>query len=173
MATYTPKDELAFRTQKGSLSKKIATELAAISTAITTAEATASTASEMTVTLGSSGASLAAAGFDIADATGGETYGVFVAPYALTITGGSVVLTEAYVKDTSDAKIEIMDNAATPVVKADLTLADAGVAAKTAVPLVVKSAAVAAGTILNVKITATAADTGAGHALIALRFKKA
>ena len=172
MATYTPKDELVFRTQKGSLSKKIATELAAISAAITTSEATAAGLAEMTVTLGSSGSTLAAAGFDLADATGGETYGVFVAPYDLTITGGSVVTTEAYSKDTDDAKIEIVDNAVTPVVKADLTMPVAGVLVKVATPMVVKSAAVAAGTILNVKITATG-DTGTGHALIALRFKKA
>lgn len=173
MATYTPKDELTFRTESGSLSKKIATELSAISSAITTSEATAAGLAEMTVTLGSSGATLAAAGFDLADGTGGETFGVFVAPYALTLTGGSVLTTEAYVKDTTDAKIEILDNASTQVVKADLTLPAAGVLAKVSTPLVIKSASVAAGTILNVKITSTAADTGTGHALIALKFKKA
>lgn len=168
MAIYTPINAKTFRGKTGSLSDKLAQEFKNISVAVDTAEK-----AEVAVTIGSSASSLAAAGFDLADGTGGTTYGVFVAPFDMEILGADLVLTEAYVKDTDDAKVEIKDNASSPVTKADVTLPAAGGDAKSVLPMDVKSSTVAAGDILNVAISSTAASTGTGHGLVVLKYRKA
>ena len=79
-------------------------------------------------------------------------------------------LTEAYVKDTNDAKIEIVTEAASPVTIATRTLTAAGEAVKTKHSTTPTVAAVTAGTILNLKITVSASSTGTGHAKVFMRY---
>jgi len=170
--TYTAISAEEFRGKPGSLSVKLNDEFSDIATEFSTKATEIDTASENSVVLGASGASLAASGFDVADGSGGTTYGVFVAPFDMTVSGGFVVMTEAYVKDTDDAVIEIKDNAAEAVTIASVTLDAEGVAAGATADLTIDEASVSAGDILNVDITATAATSGTGHALVVLNYKK-
>jgi hypothetical protein len=163
-----------FRQKGGTLAEKITDELALIDTeldTLTTANGKAAiNIVDLTANIGTTSA-LATSGVDLADGSGGTTYAVWVAPVACTITGVITSLTEAYVKDTSDAKIEIVDNAASPVTKFTYTLPEAGRAAKNlVVHTTIASAALAAGDILNLKITSTGSSSGTGHAKVFLRY---
>lgn len=118
-----------------------------------------------------SSTSLAANGADLASGTNATFYAVWCAPVACTIVSMDTFLTEAYVKQTTDAKIEIIDNAASPVTKVTYTLPAAGRAVKTYVSTTtIASAALAAGDILALKITATASSSGTGHAKVLMRY---
>jgi hypothetical protein len=117
-----------------------------------------------------SGTSLAANGVDLASGTDATFYAVFCAPVAMTIVSMDTFLTEAYVKETTDAKIELKDNAGSPVTKVSYTLPTAGRAVKSMVSTTPVSAALAAGDIINLAITASASSTGTGHAKVFLRY---
>lgn len=122
---------------------------------------------ELTTGLGTDTA-LATAGVDIASGSNAQYYARFVAPQAMTIVGMATYLTEAYVKDTTDAKIELLDEAGSPVTKVTYTLPAGGRAVKTTVVTTPASAALAAGDALDLKITATASSSGTGHARVVL-----
>ena len=118
-----------------------------------------------------SSTSLAANGADLASGTNAIYYAVWCAPVACTIVSMDTFLTEAYVKETTDSKIEIIDNAASPVTKVTYTLPAAGRDVKTHVSTTtIASAALAAGDILALKITATASSSGTGHAKVFMRY---
>lgn len=171
--TYTATDAYTFRTKQGSLSEKICAEFSSIDSEIDTVITTADSDAEKSVVFGSSGATLAGAGFDVADGTGGTTYGVFVAPFAITVTGAFVVMTEAYVKDTDDATVSIVDNAAEANTIGAATLTAEGIDQLGTLAMTLDETSVAAGTVLNVVVSATAASTGTGHALVVMKYKKA
>ncbi|WP_135612325.1 hypothetical protein [Methanococcoides sp. AM1] len=57
---------------------------------------------------------LATAGIDLASGSDIQIYGAFVAPVDITLVKMHDYLTEAYVKETTDAKIEVYDGAGTP-----------------------------------------------------------
>ena len=118
-----------------------------------------------------SATSLAANGADLASGTDATYYAVWCVPEACTIVSMETLLTEAYVMETTDAKIEVLDNAASPVTKVTYTLPAAGRAVKSHVSTTtIASAALAAGDILALKITATASSSGTGHAKVLLRY---
>lgn len=117
-----------------------------------------------------SSTSLAANGVDLASGTNHVFYSVFMAPVACTIISMDVVITEAYVKELVDAKVELKTEAGTPVVKCTTTLAAAGVAAKTVINVTPTDAALAAGTILNIVTTESASTSGTGHAKVFMRY---
>jgi hypothetical protein len=116
-----------------------------------------------------SSTSLAANGADLASGLDATFYAVFCAPVAIHIVSMDDFISEIYAKDTTDAKIEIVTEATSPVTIATRTLTAEGEAAKTKHSTNPASAAVAAGTILNLKITATGAS-GTGHAKVFMRY---
>jgi hypothetical protein len=118
-----------------------------------------------------SATNLAANGADIASGANATYYCVFVAPQALTLVGMVTYLTEAYVKETTDAKIELKDEAGSPVTKFTYTLPVAGRALKSTVVTTPASAAMAQGDALDLVITATASSTGTGHAKVFLLYR--
>lgn len=114
--------------------------------------------------------SLAANGADLAGVADATFYAVFIPPVDITIISMDDYITEEYAKDTTDAKIEIVTEAETPVTIATRTLTAAGEAAGTKHNTAPKSAAVAADTILNLKITMTGNSEGTGHAKVFMRY---
>ena len=101
--------------------------------------------------------------------TGATYYCKFVADVAITIVGMVSYVTESYVYNTTDAKIELKTEADTPVVKVTYTFPQAGRAAKTTVTTTPTSAALAAGDALDVVVTATGAS-GAGFVKLYLLY---
>ena len=163
MASYTAPNQFFLKNTPGTDSSVIAAELAKIDAAIDTSKLRFA---ELTTGLGTDTA-LATSGVDLATGSNAQYYGRFVAPQAMTIVGMATYLTEAYLKDTTDAKVELLDEAATPVTKVTYTLPTPR-AAKTLVITTPASAALAAGDALDLKITATGSSTGTGHARVVL-----
>lgn len=164
----------AFRNSLGTLSEKIAVMYAAIKAetdSIRTANGkSAINIVDLTASMISS-TDLASNGADLASGTSATFAAVWCVPVACTIVGMDTFLTEAYVKETNDAKIEIVDNAGTPVTKVTYTLPTAGRAVKSMVnTTTIASAALSAGDILALKITTTLSSSGTGHAKVMLRY---
>jgi hypothetical protein len=111
-----------------------------------------------------SGTSLAANGASL-KGSGDVTYScVFVAPAALHIVKVVTYMTEAYLKETNDAKVELIDEAGTPVTKFTYTLPGGGRAVKNSVVhTTIASAAMVAGDALDLKITVTGNSSATGH----------
>jgi hypothetical protein len=160
---------------RGSLLEKIAGELALIGAEIDSVGAQAaihrSKFALLTAGMGTR-SDAATSGVDIADGTGGTTFGVFFAPVAITAVRLHVLANEAYAKDTTDARIEIRDNAATPAVIFTHTPAADGVAAGTLVSTspATGKAAIAAGRRLDLVVTATGSSGGTGHVDVILEY---
>lgn len=172
---YTAKSAGTLRKIRGSLLEKIAGELALIGAEIDSVGAqTATHRSKFALLTAGLGTRSAAetSGVDIADGTGGTTFGVFFAPVAITAVNLHVLANEAYAKDTTDAKIEIKDNSATPVVIFTHTPAADGVAAGTLVSTspATGKAAIAAGKRLDLVVTATGSSGGTGHVDVILEY---
>jgi len=172
---YTAKSAGTLRKIRGSLLEKIAGELALIDAEIDSVGVQAATHRSkfalLTAGLGDRSAA-ETSGVDIADGTGGTTFGVFFAPVAITAVRLHVLANEAYIKDTTDAKIEIRDNAATPAVVFTHTPTADGVAAGTLVSVspATGRAAIAAGKRLDLVVTATGSSGGAGHVDVILEY---
>ena len=115
---------------------------------------------------------LTTAGIDLASGSDIQIYGVFFAPVNITVVTLHYYLTEAYVKDTDDAKIELYNDASSPVKIFGATLAAAGVAAKTHGEIAPETgkAAITKGTRLDLKAVNTASDSGTGHAIVILEY---
>lgn len=169
--TYVAKTAAELRKVGGSLLQKVARELGAIDDEI---DAHKSKFVVLTAGLGTPSA-LATSGVDIADGSGGTTYGVFFAPQAITAVRLHLLFTEAYAKDTSDAVVAIKDSAGTPVTIFTHTPEATGVDAGTAVAVSPKSGAeaIAAGTRLDLVVTATASSAGTGHVIAILEYIEA
>lgn len=163
---YTPITAAGFRNKPGTLSEKLAAEFVNVDTAVETARI-------QTVDLTASmvsGTSLAANGVDLASGTNATFYAVFVAPAALTIIEMVTYTTEAYVKETTDAKIELKTEAASPVVKCTYTFPVGGRVVKTLVSTAPVSASLAAGDALDMVVTQSASTSGTGHAKVFLKY---
>lgn len=172
---YIAKSAGTLRKIRGSLLEKIAGELALIDAEIDSVGVQAATHRSkfvlLTAGLGAR-SDVATSGADIADGTGGTTFGVFFAPVAITAVKLHVLANEAYVKDTTDAKIEIKDNTATPVVVFTHTPAADGVAAGALVSAspATGKAAIAAGKRLDLVVTSTGSSGGTGHVDVILEY---
>lgn len=164
--TQTALDVL--RTKGGTLLAKLYTEFGLVSTAIGKAELKRV---ELTAGLGTNTA-LATSGVDLADGSGCQIYGAFVAPTAITAVRITDYLGEAYVKDTDDGKIEVWNDAETPVKIFGRTLDAEGEDAGTYTATTPESgkSAITAGTRLDLKITATGSSSGTGHARVYLEY---
>ena len=163
---YVPTNASTFRSKGGSLSEKLGYEFGNISDGIATARI-------QTVDLTASmvsGTSLAANGVDLASGTNATFYAVFVAPADLQIVGMVTYTTEAYVKETTDAKIELKTEAATPVLKCSYVFPVGGQVVKTTVTTAPSSPSVASGQALDMIVTQSASTSGTGHAKVFLKY---
>ncbi len=173
--TFTSKTATQLRTAAGTAWEKIAKEFRLVDNEIDTLGTAVNDAKIKIVDLTPSmvsASSLGACGVDLAVGTGAATnYAVWMAPVACTIVSMDVYFTEAYVKETGDASIVLQTEAAAPVTKVTYTVAAAGVALRAMVSTAPSSAALAAGTLLNLVVTPTSASTtGAGRAKVFLRY---
>ena len=118
---------------------------------------------------------LGTAGADLADGNDTQYYGVFFAPAALTAVKLHYYLTEAYVKESVDAVIEVYNDAESPAKIFGATLNEAGLAVKTHGEISPETGAetIAEGTRLDLKITATDSSSGTGHAVVILEYTEA
>lgn len=163
---YTPITAAGFRNKPGTLSEKLAGEFGNVDTAVETARI-------QTVDLTASmvsGTSLAANGADLASGTNATFYAVFVAPVAITLVSMITYTTEAYVKETTDAKIELKTEAGSPVTKCSYTFPVGGQVVKTMITTAPVSASLAAGDALDMIVTQSASVSGTGHAKVFLKY---
>lgn len=166
MASFIAKTPIQMRAKSGTNAEIISREFALVDAAIDTAKIQTV---DLTASMVSS-TSLAANGVDLASGTNATYYAVWCVPVDIHAVYMDDFLTEAYVKETTDAKIEIVTEAASPVTIATRTLTAGGEAVKVKHSTAPAVTAIAAGTILNLKITATASSTGTGHAKVSLRY---
>lgn len=166
MVVYTAIGAGTFRSKGGSLSEKLGYEFSKVDAALATSRV-------QTVDLTASmvsGTSLAANGVDLASGTNATFYAVFVAPAAITIVGMVTYLTEAYVKETTDAKIELKTEAASPILKCQYIFPVGGQAVKTMVFTGPNSPSLAGGDALDMIVTQSASTSGTGHAKVFLKY---
>jgi len=164
--TYTAKTAKQLRQEKGTLLEKVASELSSIQTEITRTNSQFAVLTAGTTTLATTGIDLAS-GSDITQ------YGVFFAPTDITVVTLHYYLTEAYVKEsTTDAKIELYNDASSPAKIFGKTLTAAGEAVKYHGEISPESgkAAITAGTRLDLKAVNTGSSSGTGHAIVILEY---
>lgn len=167
---YNAPNADAFRKRTGSLAKKITGELGKLDTEIDKQKVHSVV---LTAGMGTNTA-LATTGVDLASGSDAQYYGVFFAPHDITIVGMRTLLTEAYKKDTTDAKIELLDNytlGAQTLATYALpgTGAVEGYSHNTA-PVSAALADVNSGFRIDMKITATGDSSGTGHAVVILDY---
>lgn len=164
--TYTAKNVKQLRQESGSLLKKIASEHGLIDAEI---DLNKSKFIDLTIDLGTDTAKVTS-GIDLASGSDITKYGFFF-PVDVTLVKMHDYLNEAYVKDTSDAKIEVYDEDATKLF--GRTLATGGEAVKTHTQTDPEAAAVdvAAGTGFYLKVSHTDVGSGTGHASVILEVK--
>lgn len=166
MVVYNATNAGTFRSKGGSLSEKLGYEFTKVANAMDTARV-------QTVDLTASmvsGTSLAANGVDLASGTNATFYAVFVAPVAITITEMVTYTTEAYVKETTDAKIELKTEAGSPVTKCTYTFPIGGRTVKSMAFTAPVSAYMAGGDALDMVVTQSASTSGTGHAKVFLKY---
>lgn len=164
--TYTAPPYNFLKNAGGTDSSAIAAEFVKVDAAIDTARIQPAL---LTAGMGTRTA-VATSGVDLASGSNAVYYGVFQADRAMTIVSMVTVLNEAYVKDTTDAVVILKDRAASPVTKCTYTLPTAGRAAKTFVTTTPASAALAAGDILDLYITASGSSSGTGYVDVILNY---
>ena len=161
---YIAKTVKELRTESGSLLKKIATEFGLVD-----AEIDVHKSKFVNLTYGiTTDSSLATTGVDLASGADVTRYGWF-APVNITLVKMHDYLTEAYTKDSSDAKIEIYVETSTKLF--GRTLATGGEAVKTHTQTDPEAAAVDvdAGKYVYLKVSHT--DTGGtGHAMVQIEY---
>lgn len=164
---YTAITAARIRQEAGSLAKKLATEFGLIATEI---DLNKTKFIDLTIDLGTDTA-LATSGIDLASGSDILKYGFFF-PVDVTMVMMHDYLNEAYVKETSDAKIEVYDEDNTKLFGRTLTAA--GEAAKTHTQTTPEAAAVDvdAGTGFYLKATHTDASTGTGHASVIIEVQE-
>lgn len=164
---YTAKTAFQLRNEAGSLLQKDAAEHTLIAAEIGLAQRKFVTISSPTGT----NEAVATTGIDLASGSDISVWGHFF-PRPVTLVAMHDYLTEAYVKATTDAKIEVYNNASTPAKLFGRTLTATGEAAKavhTTTPETGK-AAVAAGTAITLKAVNTGSGTGTGHAIVVIEY---
>ncbi|MDP3563826.1 MAG: hypothetical protein Q8R70_04995 [Methanoregula sp.] len=174
---YTAPTAKQFREEGGSLASKITTELGLIDAELDAliAEDTQDESKFVVLTAGvGTPAALATAGLDLASGADIFVYGAFFAPVDIQIVKMHDLLTEAYVKDTNDAKIEIYNNAGGPVKLFGRTLTAAGeaVGASHHTDPEAGTGNVTAGTRIDLKAVHTENGSGTGHAVVILEYKE-
>ena len=164
---YTAVTAARFRKEAGSPAEKLATEFALIDTEI---DLNKSQYIDLTIDLGTDTAKVTS-GIDLASGSDITKYGFFF-PVNVTLVMMHDYLNEAYVKEASDAKIEVYDEADAKLFGRTLTAA--GEAVKTHTQTAPEAAAVnvAAGTGFYLKVSHTDASSGTGHATVILEVQQ-
>lgn len=173
--SYTAPSAQELRNRGGTITDKIVTELDLIKTELDVIESGEALQQSKFANLNTnmvSASSLAASGIDLASGSDITMYGVWFAPVDITLIKMHDYITEAYVKDTTDAKIEIYNDAGTPAKLFGRTLTAAGEAAKSVHSTSPESgkADVAAGTGIVLKAVNTGSSTGTGHAAVQIEY---
>jgi len=163
--TYTAKTAKQLRQKSGTLLKKLATEFGLIATEINMNK---SQFIDLTIDLGTDTAKVTS-GIDLASGSPISKYGFFF-PVDVTLIMMHDYLNEAYVKDTSDAKIEIFDAAAEKLFGRTLTAGGEAVKTHTLTTPEAAKVDVAAGTSFYLTATNTASSSGTGHASIIIEY---
>lgn len=164
---YTAKTVKSLRQMAGTLLEKIQGEFALID-----AELDVHKTKFMSLTVGAgTDSAVATTGIDLASGSDISRYG-FIFPTAVTLIAMHDYLTEAYVKETSDAKIEVYDTAGTPIKLFGRTLTAGGEAAKTATSTAPETgkASVAAGMAIRLEAVHTDSNSGTGHAIVVIEY---
>lgn len=167
---YNALSARSFAEKPGSLAEKITDENALIDaeidkqkvhTAVLTAGLGTNTAQET-------------AGVDLASGSDATYYAVFVAPHNITVTGMTVLLTEAYKKDTTDAKIELsapsQGTEGTDI--CSWTLPGTGAVQDYCHSVVPAGGGVDinTGKRIDLAVTATGSSTGTGYAMVLIEY---
>lgn len=171
--TFTAKTAKQLRTTRGTLLEKIASENADIAGELDDVTKLGGTHRIVLSAFTGTNEAAATAGIDLATGADISVWG-YVLPAAMTCGHMYDYLTEAYVKDTDDAKIEVWTDEAQPVKLWSRTLTADGEAAKAyhdSAPLV--ATPIAQGTAIILKAVNTAADSGSGHAIVTVEFIEA
>jgi len=115
---------------------------------------------------------LATAGIDLASGSDIQIYGVWFAPVNCTVVALHTYLTEAYVRDTTDAKIEVYNDASSAVKIFGRTMTAGGEAVKQyrSISPETGASAVTQGTRLDLKAVNTGSSSGTGHAIVILEY---
>jgi len=167
--TYSAKTADELRKIKGLRLDKIAAELKLIDTELDAKQAAIDLHKSKFMLLTPTEATLAASGVDLASGSDIEIHGFFF-PVNVTLVKMHDYLTEAYVKDTTDAKIEVYDEAGTKLF--GRTLDAGGEPAKQHTQTDPEDGAenVNAGTGIYLKATNTGATSGTGHAAVIIEY---
>ena len=171
--TYTAKAAGDLRNQPGSLLQKVAAETAEIASELADVTDLAGTHRVVLSAFTGTNTAVATAGIGLATGSDISVWG-YVLPAAMTCGHMYDYLTEAYVKDTDDAKIEVWTDEAQPVKLWSRTLTADGEAAKAyhdTAALV--TTPIAQGTAIILKAVNTKADSGTGHAIVTVEFIEA
>jgi hypothetical protein len=169
---YNAPNADAFRKRTGSLAKKITGEFGKIDTEIDLQKIHMV---HLTAGLGTVTAQ-ATTGVDLADGNDTTYYAVFVPMNDITILSMDYLLTEAYKKDTTDAKIELICpeqgvggfTAVTATLPAGGAVADSGMSV---LPVSAETADINAFKRLDLKVTATdSGGSGTGYAVVILKY---
>ncbi len=168
--TYTASDVKEWRQKKGTLTEKLVTEFGEIDTEIDLQKVHTVV---LTAGLGTPTAQ-ATTGVDLADGNDTTYYAVFCPPNDITITEMNYLLTEAYKKDTTDAKIELLcPKQGDGFTACTTTLLGTGAVADYVGTVLPETggADINAGKRLDLKITATdSGGSGTGHAVVMLSY---
>jgi hypothetical protein len=168
---YSAPNAKVFRMARGSLSEKICAEFAKIDSEMDGIETGEALQESKFLQLTSPGASTAGSGVDLGSGSDIEVHGFFF-PVDVTIIKMHDFLTEAYVKDTTDAKIEVYSEAGSPAKLFTRTLTAAGEAVRASHSTNPESgvASVAAGTGVFLKAVNTGSSSGTGHAVVLIEY---
>jgi hypothetical protein len=171
---YTAKTVKQLRQKSGSLLQKIATELGLVDTELAALEAeidrNESKFIDLTINLGTDTAK-ATSGIDLASGSDITKYGFFF-PVDVTLIKMHDYLNEAYVKDTSDAKIEVYDEDAAKLFGRTLTAGGEAVKTHTQTDPEAAAVDVDAGTAFYLKASHTDVGSGTGHASVIVEYKE-
>jgi hypothetical protein len=115
------------------------------------------------------GTTLATSGIDLASGSDISQHGFFF-PTSVTLLKMHDYLSEAYVKDTDDALIEIYNEADTKIFGRTLTAGGEAAGTHTQTNPETGEAFIAAGTGIYLKATNTASSSGTGHAIVIIEY---
>jgi hypothetical protein len=171
--TYTAKGPNVLRNEKGSLLEKMYRENYEVESELGDVTDLAGTHRVTLSAFTGTNTAAATAGIDLATGSDISVWG-YVLPAAMTCGHMYDYLTEAYKKDTDDAKIEVWADDGVPTKLWTRTLTADGENAKAYHDTAALVATpIAQGTAIYLTAVNTAADSGTGHAIVTVEFIEA
>ena len=171
--TFTAKTAKQLRTTRGTLLEKIASENADIAGELDDVTTLGGTHRIVLSAFTGTNTAAATAGIDLGSGSDISVWG-YVLPAAMTCGHMYDYLTEAYVKDTVDAKIEVWADDGVPTKLWTRTLTADGENAKAYHDTAALVATpIAQGTAIYLTAVNTAGGSGSGHAIVTVEFIEA